>query len=59
MSKERQQSTIRIDLTEPQKQTVKAAIDKNVDAIELTIEELEARIAPKLSANHNESLLMD
>jgi len=59
MSKERQQATIRIDLTEPQKQTVKAAIDKNVDAIELTIEELEARIAPKLSANHNESLLMD
>ena len=59
MPKEHQQNTIRINLTEPQKQTVKAAIDKNVDAIELTIEELEARSAPRLSANHNESLLLD
>ena len=37
---------VRIDLTEEQKEQVKAATDKRVDSIELTIQELEARIAP-------------
>jgi hypothetical protein len=37
---------VRIDLTEEQKEQVKAATDKSVDSIELTVQELEARIAP-------------
>jgi hypothetical protein len=39
---------VRIDLTPEQKQKVKNATDKNAEAIELTIEELEAKIAPRL-----------
>ena len=37
---------VRIDLTDEQKEQVKAATDKSVDSIELTVQELEARIAP-------------
>ena len=37
---------VRIDLTTEQKEQVKAATEKSVDAIELTVQELEARIAP-------------
>jgi hypothetical protein len=37
---------VRIDLTEEQKEQVKAATDRSVDSIELTVQELEARIAP-------------
>ena len=37
---------VRIDLTEEQKEQVKAATEKNAAAIELTVQELESRIAP-------------
>jgi hypothetical protein len=37
---------VRIDLTPEQKEQVKAATDKSVDSLELTVRELEARIAP-------------
>jgi len=37
---------VRIDLTSEQKEQVKAATEKNAVAIELTVQELEARIAP-------------
>jgi hypothetical protein len=37
---------VRIDLTPEQKEQVKAATDKSVDSLELTVQELEARIAP-------------
>ena len=60
--------TVRIDLTAAQRQTVKAAIDKDAEAIELTVQELEQRITPsetvpgpvsffRLAGNHNETLL--
>jgi len=62
----------RIDLTDDQKQTIKAAIDRDADAIELTVQELEQRITPtgttvsvgmidgfRLAGNHNETLLED
>ena len=47
MSKEKE--TVRIDLTKTQKQTVKKETGKNVDSIELTVSELEERIAPIVS----------
>jgi hypothetical protein len=50
---------IRIDLTTKQKSVVKAATDKDADALLLSIHELEQRIAPKLAANHNETVLVD
>ena len=38
---------VRIDLTEEQKDQIKAATEKSVEAIELTVQELESRIAPR------------
>jgi hypothetical protein len=46
MSDSKETDIVRIDLTNEQKEQVKAATDKSVDAIELTVQELEARIAP-------------
>ena len=46
MSDNKESSVVRIDLTPEQKEQVKAATEKSVDSIELTIQELEARIAP-------------
>ncbi len=44
MSKEKE--VVRIDLTNAQKQAVKKETGKDVEAIELTVGELEDRIAP-------------
>ena len=46
MSDKNQNEVVRIDLTAEQKEQVKAVTEKNADAIELTVQELEARIAP-------------
>ncbi|HEX8943776.1 MAG TPA: hypothetical protein VF785_11620 [Gemmatimonadaceae bacterium] len=54
----REKETVRIELTPNQKETVKAAVGRDAEAIELTIKELEARITPALAANHNETLLV-
>ena len=47
MSDSKQSDVIRIDLTNEQKEQVKAATEQTVEAIELTVQELEARIAPR------------
>jgi hypothetical protein len=39
---------IRLDLTPEQKQLVKKEIGKEADAVELTFQELEERIAPRV-----------
>ncbi|HEU4720651.1 MAG TPA: hypothetical protein VFS59_04750 [Gemmatimonadaceae bacterium] len=46
MSNPNEKEIVRIDLTDEQKDQVKAATEKNAEAIELTVQELEARIAP-------------
>ena len=51
--------TVRINLTPAQVQEVKTATGRDADAIELTVEELEERIAPRLAGNSNETLLSD
>ena len=48
---------VRIDLTPSQKEQVKATTGREADAVELTVQELEQRIAPRLSANANETFL--
>ena len=48
MSDSRETEFVRIDLTSDQKEQVKAATDQSADAIELTVQELEARIAPRV-----------
>jgi len=47
MSDKNQNEVVRIDLTAEQKEQVKAATEKSAEAIELTVQELEARIAPR------------
>jgi tetratricopeptide (TPR) repeat protein len=54
---------LRIDLTLEQKRVVKAATSRDAEAIELSVDELESRIAPftptiRLAGNHNETLLL-
>jgi uncharacterized small protein (DUF1192 family) len=46
MSDHKKTDIVRIDLTAEQKEQVKEATEKSADAIELTVQELEARIAP-------------
>jgi hypothetical protein len=48
MTDKKETDVVRIDLTAEQKVQVKEATDKNADAIELTVQELEARIAPMM-----------
>jgi hypothetical protein len=49
MSDNKDANIVRIDLTTEQKEQVKAATEKSAEAIELTVQELEARIAPRVS----------
>jgi hypothetical protein len=58
MSVGNEKEIVRINLTLEQKQTVKAATNRDADAIELTAQELEQKIAPSLIGNHNETLLI-
>ena len=44
---------VRIDLTTEQKDQIKAATEKSAEAIELTVQELEARIAPRALFTHD------
>jgi len=48
MTEKKDTDVVRIDLTDEQKEQVKEATEKNADAIELTVQELEARIAPRM-----------
>jgi hypothetical protein len=48
MSDKKETDIVHIDLTDEQKEQVKEATEKTVDAIELTVQELEARIAPRM-----------
>jgi hypothetical protein len=59
MAAENRNDVVRIDLTPAQQRQIKEATDRNADAIELTVVELEARIAPRLAANHNQTMLVD
>ncbi|HTJ23130.1 MAG TPA: hypothetical protein VL383_12085 [Gemmatimonadaceae bacterium] len=59
MEASRANEVVRIDLSPTQVQVVKAATGREAEALELTVQELEQRIAPKLASNSNETLLTD
>ena len=62
MSTPIQRPFVRLDLTKAQQEQVKHATGREGEALELTVQELEERIAPalpRLGANHNETLLTD
>jgi hypothetical protein len=46
--KNKEQEVIRIDLTEQQKTLVKQTIGRDAEALELDVQTLEERIAPKM-----------
>jgi hypothetical protein len=50
---------LRIALTAEQSEQVKSITGRTIEAISFTVRELEPRIAPRLAANHNETLLLD
>jgi hypothetical protein len=49
---------VRIELSPAQTEQVRLAAGVEIKAIELSIEELEQRIAPRLAANDNETMLV-
>jgi len=61
MSTDNANATIRIDLTPEQSEKIKAETGKTATSIEISVQELEARIAPffRLAGNHNETLLVE
>jgi len=59
MQRKNDKDVVRIDLTPAQQDQVKDVTGRDGNAIELTVQELEERIAPRLAANHNETLLVD
>jgi len=57
-------ATIRIDLTPEQTEKIRAETGKTATSIEISLEELETRIAPfgpliRLAGNHNETMLVE
>lgn len=58
MSAQNAKAVVRIDLTAEQREKIRAATGKNIEALQISADELEQRIAPSLVANHNETLLM-
>jgi hypothetical protein len=59
MTDKSEKKTIRIELTDLQTEQVRKAIGREPEEVELKIEDLEPRIALRLSLNHNETLLLD
>lgn len=48
---------VRIELTPSQKEQIKATTGRDAEAVELTVQELEERITPGRTWNHNETFL--
>jgi hypothetical protein len=49
---------IRIELSPEQTNQPRTSTGRDIRVIELTVEELEQSIAPRLATNHNETMLM-
>jgi uncharacterized small protein (DUF1192 family) len=50
--------SIRLPLTDAQKAVLRHVLGRDMEELELRVEELEERIAPRLASNHNERLLL-
>ena len=48
-----------IQLTQEQKEQLERTPEREGETIDLRVEELEERIAPRLAQNHNETFLVD
>jgi hypothetical protein len=58
MSKPEPRTTVSFRLSEEQKAIVRGILGREGETLELRVEELEERIAPRLASNHNEAPLM-
>lgn len=58
MSGSKPDQIVRIVLTPSQSEQVKQTTGREAEAIELTVEELEERVAPRLASNSNDTLLV-
>jgi hypothetical protein len=58
MSAKNEKAIVRIDLTPEQQDRIRAATGKSIEALQISADELEQRIAPQLAANHNETMLI-
>lgn len=59
MSEEQENRVVRIELTPTQQEIAPKTAGRDAGAIEVTVQELEERIAPRLAANHHEILLAE
>lgn len=57
MERERDVRMVRLTLTDEQKNQVQESTGLATEAIELTPQELEERITPRIALNHNETML--
>jgi hypothetical protein len=58
MSAQNEKTVVRIDLTPEQQDRIKTATGKSIEALQMSAEDLEQRIAPGLALNHNETFLI-
>jgi hypothetical protein len=61
MTTTKKSGTIHIELTPEQSEKIQVETGRTVTTIELTLQELEARLTPfhMIAANHNETLLVE
>lgn len=59
MTAQKRDDVVRLDLTAAQRELVKSTTGRDAEVLELTAQELEQRIAPKIATNHNETLLSE
>jgi hypothetical protein len=57
MQSPKEAEPVRLQLTEAQRTEIRRLLGRDAEHLELRVEELEERIAPKLAANHNERWL--
>jgi len=54
-----QKEAVDTSLTQASKERARRTLEREGEALELRVEELEERIAPRLASNHNETFLVD
>lgn len=59
MAGRKEREPVRLQLTEAQRGAIRKLLGRDVEHLELQVEELEERIAPRLASNHNERCLAD
>ena len=59
MQSPEQKEVAPIQLTQHQKEELERIPERKGETVDLRVEELEERVAPRLASNHNETFLVD